>query len=141
MEPLLPSLQNLPVFYTVVISLLLMAGLSGFALYRRLRHRPPGPGFAWLKALVLLPLWVLSLVWTGVATYLGVFAGAMTGSWFYPLLALGLVPVFVLLTWGLYLWIRSRPLADAGVLLLVPAFVLLVLENLISERRRIRRER
>jgi hypothetical protein len=49
MEPLLPALDNLPVFYTVVISLLVMAGLSGYALYRRLRQHPPGTGFAWLK--------------------------------------------------------------------------------------------
>ena len=75
MEPLLPTLQNLPVFYTVVISLLFMAGLSGYALYRRLRQRPPGPGFAGLKGLVLLPLWLLTLIWTGVAVYMGVIAG------------------------------------------------------------------
>jgi TPR repeat protein len=126
MKPLLPALENLPVFYTVVISLLVMTGLSAFALYRRLRQRPPGPGFAWLKGLILLPLWVLTLIWTGVATFMGVFVGGMTGTWLYPLLGLALVPVFALLSWGLYFWIRSRPLADAGVLLLVPAFVLTV---------------
>ena len=126
MEPLLPALENLPVFYTVVVSLLVMAGLSGFALYRRLRQRPPGPGFAWLKGVVLLPLWVLCLIWTGLAVFMGVFVGGMTGTWLYPLLGLLLLPVFALLSWGLYFWIRSRPLADAGVLLLVPAFVLTV---------------
>ncbi len=126
MEPLLPALHNLPVFFTVLISLLVMAGLSGFALYRRLRQRPPEPGFAWLKGLVLLPLWVLTLIWTGLAAFMGVFAGAMTGSLYFPLLGLAVVPVFALMTWGLYFWIRSRPLADAGVLLLVPAFVLSV---------------
>jgi len=62
MESLLPSLNNLPVFYAVLISLLVMVGFSGFALYRQLRHRPPGPGFAWLKGLLLLPLWVLCLI-------------------------------------------------------------------------------
>ena len=126
MEPLLPSLQNLPVFYTVVISLLLMSGLSGFVLYRRLRRYPPGPGLAWLKGLVLLPLWLLILVWTGLVAALGVFAGGMTGSWFYPLFGLAVLPVFVLLNWGLYCWLRSRTLADAGVLLLVPVFILTV---------------
>jgi hypothetical protein len=126
MEPLLPSLHNLPVFYTVVISLLVMAGLSGFALYRQLRRRPPGPRFARLKGFVLLPLWLLCLVWTGLAVAMGVFVGGMTGSWLFPLLGLAVVPVFVLLTWGLYVWIRGRPLADAGVLLLVPAFFLTV---------------
>ena len=44
MEPLLPALDNLPVFYTVVISLLFMAGLSAYALYRRLRQRPTRAG-------------------------------------------------------------------------------------------------
>ncbi|MGB7930706.1 MAG: hypothetical protein WCH04_00520, partial [Gammaproteobacteria bacterium] len=85
MEPLLPGLQNLPVFYTVVITLVVMAGLSAYALYRRLRHRPPGPGFAWLKGLVLLPLWLLTLIWTGLAVAMGIFAGGMTGSLFFPL--------------------------------------------------------
>ena len=41
MEPFLPSLQNLPVFYTVLVSLLLLFGLSGFSLYIRLRRQPP----------------------------------------------------------------------------------------------------
>jgi TPR repeat protein len=126
MEPLLPSLHNLPVFYTVVISLLVMAGLSGFALYRQLCRRPPGSRFTRLKGFVLLPLWVLCLIWTGLAVAMGVFVGGMTGSWYYLLLGLGVVPVFVLLTWGLYFWVRGRPLADAGVLLLVPAFFLTV---------------
>jgi TPR repeat protein len=126
MEPLLPTLQNLPVFYTVVISLLVMAGLSGYALYRRLRQRPPGPGFAWLKGLVLLPLGLLTLIWTGLAVFMGVIAGGMAGSLLFTLLSLGLVPVFLLLTWGLTFWIRGRMLADAGMLLLVPAFMLTV---------------
>ena len=126
MEPLLPTLQNLPAFYTVVISLPIMAGLSGYALYLRLRHRPPVPGFAWLKGLLLLPLWLLTLIWTGLAVVMGVFAGGMSGSLILPLLGLGVVPVFFLFTWGLILWIRGRTLADIGVLLLVPAFILTV---------------
>jgi len=126
MEPLLPSLHNLPVFFTVVISLLLMAGLSAIALYRQLRRPPPGPGFIRLKGIVLLPLWVLVLIWTGLVAAMGVFAGGMTGSWLFPLLGLAVVPVFALLTWGLYFWVRGRPLADASVLLLVPAFFLTV---------------
>ena len=126
MEPLLPSLQNLPVFYTVVISLLFMAGLSGYALYRRLRQRPPGPGFAGLKGFVLLPLWLLTLIWTGVAVYMGVIAGGLAGSLLFTLLSLGLAPAFLLLTWGLTFWVRGRTLADLGVLLLVPAFMLTV---------------
>ena len=127
MEPLLPTLQNLPVFYTVVISLLFMAGLSGYALYRRrLRQRPPGPGFAGLKGLVLLPLWLLTLIWTGVAVYMGVIAGGLAGSLLFTLLSLGLVPAFLLLTWGLTFWVRGRTLADLGVLLLVPVFMLTV---------------
>ena len=123
MEPLLPSLQNLPVFYTVVLSLLFMAGLSAFALYRRLRQRPPEQEFVWLKAFVLLPLWLLILIWTGLSVSMGVFAGGMTGSWIFPLLGVALLPVFALLTWGLYYWIRSRAAADAAMLLLVPAFM------------------
>jgi TPR repeat protein len=126
MEPLLPSLHNLPVFFTVVISLLLMAGLSAIALYRQLHRPPPGPGFIRLKGIVLLPLWVLVLIWTGLSAAMGVFAGGMTGSWLFPLLSLAVVPVFALLTWGLYFWVRGRPLADASVLLLVPAFFLTV---------------
>jgi hypothetical protein len=35
----------------------------------------------------------------------------------FPLLGLGLVPAFFLLTLGLYLKIRSRTMADTGVLL------------------------
>lgn len=126
MEPLLPTLQNLPVFYTVVISLLVMAGLSGYALYCRLRQRPPGPGFAWLKGLALLPLWLLSLIWIGLAVFMGVIAGGTAGSLLFILLSLGLVPAFLLLTWGLTFWIRGRTPADIGVLLLVPAFILSV---------------
>lgn len=126
MEPLLPSLHNLPVFFTVVISLLLMAGLSAIALYRCMCRPPPGPGFIRLKGIVLLPLWVLVLIWTGLAAAMGVFAGGMTGSWLFPLLGLAVMPVFALLTWGLYFWVRGRPLADASVLLLVPAFFLTV---------------
>jgi len=124
MEPLLPSLQNLPVFYTVLVSLLLLSGLSGYSLYCRLRRQPPGQGFAWLKGLALLPLWLLCLIWTGVAVGLGVIAGGMAGSWLLPLLALGLLPLFVLLSWGYYRWIRGGVTVDAGVLLLVPALVL-----------------
>ncbi len=123
MESLLPSLNNLPVFYAVLIPLLVMVSVSGFALYRQSRHRPPGPGFAWLKGLLLLPLWVLCLIWTGVAARMGVFTGTMSGSWLFLLLGLGVVPVFALLTWGLYFWIRGRRLADAAVLLLVPALI------------------
>ena len=77
-----------------------------------LRHRLPGPGFAWLKGLVLLPLWLLTLIWTGLAVFMGVIAGGMAGSLFFTLLSLGLVPVFLLLTWGLTFWIRGRTLAD-----------------------------
>jgi TPR repeat protein len=123
MEPLLPSLQNLPVFYTVLISLLLLFGLSGFSLYHRLRRQPPGPGIAWLKGLALLPLWLLCLLWSCVAVSMGVFAGAMAGSWSLPLSALGLLPLFVLLSWGYYRWIRGGVAVDAGALLLVPALV------------------
>ena len=90
MEPLLPSLHNLPVFFTVVISLLLMAGLSTVALSRQL---PPGPGLTRLKGLVLLPLWVLTLIWTGLVAAMGVFVGGVAGSWLYPLLGLLVVPV------------------------------------------------
>jgi len=50
----------------------------------------------------------------------------MTGGWLYPLLGLAVVPVFLLLSRGLYFWIRGRMLADAGMLLLVPAFILTV---------------
>lgn len=127
MEPLLPSLHNLPVFFTVVISLLLMAGLSAYVLvYRWLRQRPPGPGFTWLKAGVLLPLLLLTLIWTGLSAAMGVFVGGLSGSWFFLLLGLAVVPVFALLCWGLYLWVRSRTLADVGMLLLVPAFIVTV---------------
>lgn len=127
MEPLLPSLHNLPVFYTVVISLLLLAGLSAYALiYRWLRQRPPGPGFTWLKAGVLLPLFLLTLIWAGLSAATGVFVGGVAGSWPYMLLGLAVVPVFALLCWGLYLWVRSRTLADIGMLLLVPAFIFTV---------------
>jgi hypothetical protein len=73
---------------------------------------------------VLLPLWVLCLVWTGLAAFLSVFAGGMTDSWLFPLLGLGVVAGFALLTWGLYFWLRGRVPADLGGLLLVPAFVL-----------------
>ncbi len=124
MEPLLPTLQNLPVFYTVLISLLLLFGLSAYSLYLRLRRQPPGSGFAWLKGLALLPLWLLCLLWTGLSIALGVFAGAMAGSWLLPLLALGLLPLFVLLSWGYYRWIRGGVAADTGGLLLVSALVL-----------------
>lgn len=123
MEPLLPALDNLPVFYTVLVSLLVMAGLSGCALYSRVRRRSLPPGFAWLKGLVLLPLWLLALIWTGLVVAMGIFAGGMTGSLLFPLSGLAILPVFALLTWGLYFWIRSRTLADAAVLLLVPACI------------------
>jgi TPR repeat protein len=127
MEPLLPSLHNLPVFFTVLISLLLMAGLSAYTLvYRWLRQRPPGPGFTWLKAGVLLPLLLLTIIWTGLSAAMGVFVGGVTGSWPYLLLGLAVVPVFALLSWGLYLWVRSRTRADIGMLLLVPAFIVTV---------------
>jgi hypothetical protein len=126
MEPLLPTLQNLPVFYTVVTTLLVMDGLSVYALYHRLHHNLPGPGLAWLKGLVLLPLWLLTLVWTGLAVFMGVIAGGVAGSLLFSLLSLGLVPVFFLLTWGLTFWIRGRTLANVGVLLLVPAFIFTV---------------
>jgi hypothetical protein len=119
MEPLLPSLQNLPVFYAVLASLLLLFGLSGYSLYLGLRRQPPGPGFAWLKGLALLPLWLLCLLWTGVTIAMGVFAGALAGSWLLPLLSLGLLPLFVLLSWCYYRWIRGGVAADAGGLLLV----------------------
>ena len=124
MEPLLPSLHNLPVFFTVVISLLLMAGLSAYVLvYRWLRQRPPGPGFTWLKAGVLLPLLLLLLIWTGLSAAMSVFVSGLTGSWPYLLLGLAVVLVFVLLSRVLYLWVRSRTLADIAMLLLVPAFI------------------
>jgi TPR repeat protein len=123
LEPLLPSLQNLPVFYTVLISLLLLFGLSGFSLYRHLCRQPPGSDLAWLKGLALLPLWLLCLLWTGVTVSLGVFAGAMAGSWLLPLLALGLLPLFALLSWSYYRWICGGVAADTGGLLLVLAVV------------------
>jgi hypothetical protein len=123
MEPLLPSLQNLPVFYTVLVSLLLLFGLSAYSLYHRRCRQPSGRGLAWLKGLALLPLWLLCLLWTGVAVSQGVFAGAMAGSWLLPLLALGLLPLFVLLSWLYYRWIRGGAVADTGALLLVLALV------------------
>ena len=126
MEPLLPTLHNLPVFYIVLISLLTMAGLSGFVLYRRLRERPPHPNFVWLKGLVLLPLWLLGVIWTVLAAAMGVFAGGVAGSWLFSLLALLVVPVFGLISWGLYYWLHGRPHADAGMLLLVPTLIFTV---------------
>ena len=124
MQPFLPSLQNLPVFYTVLISLLLLFGLSGVSRYRQLRWFPPGPGFIWLKGLTLLPLWLLCLIWTGVAVFMGVFAGAMAGSWLLPLLSTGLLPLFALLSWAYYRWIHGGAAADTCALLLVPALVI-----------------
>ncbi len=124
MEPLLPSLHNLPVFYTVLLSLLLLSGLSGFSLYRRLRRQPPGSGIAWLKGFALLPLWLLCLLWICVAVSRGVFAGAMAGNWLLLLPVLGLLPLFVLLSWGYYRWIRGGVAADTGALLLVSALLL-----------------
>jgi len=103
-----------------------MAGLSAYVLYWRLCHRPSAPGFAWLKGFVLLPLWLLTLIWTGLAVAMGIFVGGMTGSLLFPLLGLGLVPAFFLLTLGLYFKIRSRTMADTGVLLLVPFITLTV---------------
>jgi len=126
MEPLLPALHNLPVFYTVLVSLLTMAGLSGFVLYRLLRERPLHPRFIWLRGLVLLPLWLLGLIWTLLTVAMGVFAGGVAGSWLFSLLSLLLVPVFGLITWGLYYWLRGRLQADAGMLLLVPALIFTV---------------
>ena len=61
-----------------------------------------------------------------MAVFMGVIAGGMAGSLFFTLLSLGLVPAFFLLTWGLTFWVRGRTLADLGVLLLVPAFMLTV---------------
>ncbi len=132
MEPLLPSLQNLPVFYAVLVSLLLLFGLSACSLYHRLRRKAPVAGFAWLKGLALLPLWLLCLLWTGVSVSLGVLAGAMAGSWLLPLLSLLLLPLFALLSWGYYRWIRGGVVADAGALLLVSALVtgVLVMQRL-----------
>jgi hypothetical protein len=69
---------------------------------------------------VLLPLWLLTLLWTGPALSMGVFAGGMTCSLYFPLLALGLVPVFALLSWGLSHWIRGGMPAHADMPLLVP---------------------
>ena len=126
MEPLLPSLHNLPVFYMVMVSLLTMAGLSGFVLYRSLRRRPPYPRFIWLKGLVLLPLWLLVLVWAVWAAAMGVFAGGVAGSWLWALLALLVVPVFGLISWGLYHWLRGSRPADVGMVLLVPALIFTV---------------
>ena len=126
MEPLLPALHNLPVFYTVLISLLTMAGLSGFVIYCLLRERPLHPRFVWLKVLVLFPLWLLGLIWTLLAAAMGVFAGGVAGSWLFSLLSLLVVPVFGLISWGLYYWLRGRPQADAGMLLMVPALIFTV---------------
>ncbi len=126
MAPLIPALHNLPVFYTVLVSLLTMAGLSGFVLYRRLRERPPHPRFVWLKGLVLLPMWVLGLIWTLLAVGMGVFAGGVAGSWLFSLLSLLVVPVFGLISWGLYHWLRGRPQADVAILLLVPTLIFTV---------------
>jgi len=57
---------------------------------------------------------------------MGIFVGGMTGSLLFPLLGLGLMPAFFLLTLGLYFKIRSRTMADTGVLLLVPFIMLTV---------------
>jgi hypothetical protein len=49
----------------------------------------------------------------------------MTGSLLFPLLGLGLVPAFFLLTLGLYFWVSSRTMADTGAPL-VPVIMLTV---------------
>lgn len=121
MEPLLPSLRNLPAFYIVVVSLLVMVGLSLFAVYGRLRGRPAGFASVWVRFLALFPLWVLCLIWTVIAAGMGVFAGGLTGSWYFPLLGFGVVLAFAVLTWGGYFWVRARLPADVAALLLVPA--------------------
>ena len=119
MDLLLPSLDNLPVFYTLVACLLAMVGLSAFALTCRWQGATPR-GLVWLKGLVLLPVWSLTLVWTGVAIYLGVVAGGVAGSTGLALAAIALLLGFGLLSWGLIAWLRGRLAAEVAVLLLVP---------------------
>jgi len=93
MEPLLPALDNLPLFYTVVIS----AGHDRVVRLRALSSAAPAHASAGIRLAEgtrTLPLWLLTLVWTGQTVFMGVFAGGMAGSLLFILLSLGLVRYF-----------------------------------------------
>ena len=126
-QDLLPSLTNLPVFYTVLVSLAVMLLAALFSLYARVRGETEWPGYLfWLKLTVVLPLWVLVGVWTYLGTYWLGFATLVSGVGLLMLLTPAPLAIYGVMTWGLVRWIRGKRFGDASVVLIILAFVSII---------------
>ena len=124
MQDLLPSLTNLPVFYTITVTLLLMLLIAGISLYFKVKDDTISQQtLFWSKLVVSIPLLLLGAVWTYLGSYLLAVVALMGGS--VGLLSLSLAPIaiYATTTWGLIRWTRNKRFGDISVIIVIVAFV------------------
>ena len=127
MRELLPSLNNLPVFYTVAVSLFLMLLIAGISLYQRVFDDSTSQQtLFWSKLVVSIPLLVLGAVWTYLGAYTLGFVALLGGTLIFFLLALACIFIYAITTWGLIRWIRNKRLGDISVIIVVVTFATII---------------
>lgn len=124
MRDLLPSLTNLPVFYTILVTLLLMLLLAGMSLYLNSSGDTTNQrALIWSKLCICIPLLALGATWTYLGTFTFVVVALMGGGLKWISIAFGTVIAFVVTTWGLIWWILNKRFGDISVIVVVVAFI------------------
>ena len=124
MRELLPELNNLPVFYTVAVTLLLMLILAGMSLFFSVRGGTSNQQtLFWSKLVISIPLLVLGAAWTYIGTYTFGLVTLLAASPIFLLLALACVAIYTITTWGLIRWIRNKRFGDISVIIAIISFV------------------
>lgn len=120
LEPLLPALDNAPVFLAVAALLLLVAVLAGSSLYQA----TVAGGVTWrlrtLKGITAACTCLVLGFWIVVGAGLGVFAGGVGGSLLFAALSAG-SGIFALALLGTVLvaWARQRRWADWALITII----------------------
>ena len=123
MQDLLPSPTNLPVFYTVALTLLLILLIAGISLYRKVTNDETSQQtLFWSKLVVSIPLLALGAAWTYLGAYTLGLVALLAGSPMFFLLALACVATYTVTTWGLIRWIRNKRFSDISVIVVIVTF-------------------
>ena len=127
MRDLLPSLTNLPVFYTITVTLLLMLLFASISLYLKVEDDTASrQTLFWSKLVVSIPLLSLGAVWAYSGSYLLGVVALMGGCVGLLSLALAPIAIYATTTWGLIRWIRNRRFGDISVMIVIIACVSII---------------
>lgn len=128
LQPLLPALDNLPVFLVIAVLLAGLLVLSLAAIGLRFLACAASASLSRAKYLVALPTWVVFSFWLVIGAGVAAFAGGVGGSLVIALLPIGSgLALLLLLAVLLVAWVRARAWADWALVVIVTGFCTAVL--------------